>query len=255
MKKTVLYYIIIAAAVLCTGCSNDTGAPSQAATEVTTAATTAVTEASTTAQTTTQQTVASTSATEQTTTAEEAVPQPPAESKMSFEPGVWTIKVGGVPKGYYITDADALSGRTLEFETGTGIGFEYIIGVNEVWFSFGEADNYTLYPVLGGDPSIVFLELPDGTEMEMRYESDMDPEALDFYSNMQLCELALQYYTAQTGYTPSSAAAETNEDGTVTIQLYDNLGDHNSTAAWYTVDRFTATGTDDTAGCDVALLS
>ena len=36
----------------------------------------------------------------------------------------------------------------------------------------------------------------------------------------------------------------TDNDGSVTIQVYENLGDHNSTAAWYTVDRTTAAGTD-----------
>ena len=37
-----------------------------------------------------------------------------------------------------------------------------------------------------------------------------------------------------------TSAAQTNEDGSVSIQVYENLGDHNSTAAWYTVDRLTA---------------
>ena len=41
-----------------------------------------------------------------------------------------------------------------------------------------------------------------------------------------------------------TSAAQTNEDGSVAIQVYENLGDHNSTAAWYTVDRITAAGTD-----------
>ena len=48
-------------------------------------------------------------------------------------------------------------------------------------------------------------------------------------------------------------AAMTNEDNTVTVQLYDNLGDHNSTAAWYIVDRFTAEATDLFTGEDFAL--
>jgi len=33
-------------------------------------------------------------------------------------------------------------------------------------------------------------------------------------------------------------------DGTVTFQLYDELDDHISTAAWYVIDRFTAKGKD-----------
>lgn len=37
------------------------------------------------------------------------------------------------------------------------------------------------------------------------------------------------------------------------IQIYENLGDHNSTAAWYTVDRITGTGTDE-AGAEISLV-
>ena len=51
-----------------------------------------------------------------------------------------------------------------------------------------------------------------------------------------------------------TSAAQTNEDGSVSIQVYENLGDHNSTAAWYTVDRLTAAGTDG-SGQEVALAS
>lgn len=37
------------------------------------------------------------------------------------------------------------------------------------------------------------------------------------------------------------------------IQIYENLGDHNSTAAWYTVDWITGTGTDE-AGAKISLV-
>ncbi len=37
-------------------------------------------------------------------------------------------------------------------------------------------------------------------------------------------------------------ATEKNEDGTVTIQLYVEAGDHNSNLDWYTIDPKTATG-------------
>ena len=62
-----------------------------------------------------------------------------------------------------------------------------------------------------------------------------------------MCDLALTYYKERNSAQDTqglTAAAQTNEDGTVTIQVYENLGDHNSTAAWYTVDRVTAQGTD-----------
>lgn len=64
------------------------------------------------------------------------------------------------------------------------------------------------------------------------------------YTTKELEKMALDYYEKQTGYRPSQVASEVNQDGTVSIQLYDNMGDHNSTSAWYTVDSKTAVGTD-----------
>lgn len=65
------------------------------------------------------------------------------------------------------------------------------------------------------------------------------------YTNDELCNMALNFYQKETGEDTSNiiAAAETLDNGQVLIQLYTNLGDHNSTAAWYTVDRITAIGT------------
>lgn len=64
------------------------------------------------------------------------------------------------------------------------------------------------------------------------------------YTTTELEKMALDYYQKQTGYRPSLSASQVNEDGTVTIQLYDNMGDHNSSCDWYTVDPKTAVGTD-----------
>ena len=75
------------------------------------------------------------------------------------------------------------------------------------------------------------------------------PSGAQPYTEQELCNLALDYYRTNSGASAGetqdlAAAAQANEDGTVTIQVYENLGDHNSTAAWYTVDPVTAQGTD-----------
>ncbi|MGN0688532.1 MAG: hypothetical protein ACI4KA_10555 [Oscillospiraceae bacterium] len=171
----------------------------------------------------------------------------------SFKEGVWLSRYNGTPSGYYIMYSDGKGGRTLGFEVGTGVGFEYELGADEVMFHYGDALDNTPYTITENTADKVSLKDADGAVLEMTYDGTLDPDALEFYSNMQLCEMALSYYSALTGYTPSSVASQTNEDGTVTIQLYDNLGDHNSTSAWYTVDRFTAEGTDDITGERIAL--
>ncbi|MBR4260945.1 MAG: DUF3298 domain-containing protein [Clostridia bacterium] len=64
----------------------------------------------------------------------------------------------------------------------------------------------------------------------------------EFYTPTELEKMALDYYEAKTGYRPSQVASDVNQDGTVSIQLYDNMGDHNTTSDWYTVDAKTAVG-------------
>ena len=64
------------------------------------------------------------------------------------------------------------------------------------------------------------------------------------YSQADLEKMALDYYEAKTGYRPTKSGSQVNDDGTVSIQLYDNMGDHNSTSDWYTVDPKTGIGTD-----------
>lgn len=63
------------------------------------------------------------------------------------------------------------------------------------------------------------------------------------YTTDELEKMALDYYETKTGYRPGNVASQVNQDGTVSIQLYDNMGDHNSTSDWYTVDSKTAVGT------------
>ena len=66
----------------------------------------------------------------------------------------------------------------------------------------------------------------------------------DGFAAEELTELARDYYTAFYRHRPESVAFETNEDGTVTLQLYDLVNDHNSTCAWYTVSPETGLGED-----------
>ena len=62
------------------------------------------------------------------------------------------------------------------------------------------------------------------------------------FSLDELGELALDHYQEQNGYRPNSVGCEPDGD-TVTIQLFDNMGDHNSTSDWYTIDSNTGKGT------------
>lgn len=86
--------------------------------------------------------------------------------------------------------------------------------------------------------------------------TELDSEHFHFYTNEELCRLALEDYKSKndSGEELDAAAAD-NGDGTVTIQIYQNLGDHNSTAAWYQVDRITGEGEDVSSGNEVDLTN
>lgn len=65
------------------------------------------------------------------------------------------------------------------------------------------------------------------------------------YTLEQLQSMSLDYYEMKNGYRPQNTGAVYDDENPdmVIIQLYDNLGDHNSNADWYTVNKYTAIGT------------
>lgn len=175
---------------------------------------------------------------------------PPASSQPAdetaaqspFTPGVW-LSDGGQ---YYFFDEGGETGSTLSLDSGTGVGFTYVLDGEGATFYLGAADNASPCTVSREGEALV-LAWEDGAAETLTYVSDQGADSFRFYSNQELCDMALAYYQAQAGEEAGdglTAAAQTNEDGSVTIQVYQNLGDHNSTAAWYTVDRFTGAGTD-----------
>lgn len=59
---------------------------------------------------------------------------------------------------------------------------------------------------------------------------------------------AVDYYTATYGEEPPCAEAQMNPNGTITVQLYEDLSDHISTWAWYTIDPEYLNGIDEMTG-------
>ena len=174
---------------------------------------------------------------------ENATTETPSDSSNEdavFTSGTW-LSDGGQ---YYFFDEGGTTGRTASVEDGTGIGFTYSMSGTEATFSMGAADNASSCTV-SRDGDTVTLAWADGTTEHLTYVSEQGSDTFQFYSNQELADLALNFYQENNQDSQNLAsAAQTNEDGSVSIQVYENLGDHNSTAAWYTVDRMTATGTD-----------
>mgnify|MGYP001852834683 CR=1 FL=1 len=169
-------------------------------------------------------------------------PSASPDESAALTPGTW-LSDGGQ---YYFFDEGGATGRTASLEDGTGVGFTYSMAGGETAFSMGGADNTSTCTV-SRDGDTVTLKWADGTTEQLTYISEQGSDTFQFYSNQELADLALNFYKETNDAQDSqnlAAAAQTNDDGSVSIQVYENLGDHNSTAAWYTVDRATATGTD-----------
>ena len=172
------------------------------------------------------------------------------QTQALFTPGTWLSDAGQ----YYFFDADGASGRTASLENGTGVAFSYTVEGERADFAMGAADNSSACSV-SGEGNTLTLTWEDGTTEHLTYVSEEGSDSFQFYTNQELADLALSYYKEHSEDQDTdglTAAAQTNEDGSVTIQVYENLGDHNSTAEWYTVDRATAAGTD-SAGGEVSL--
>lgn len=172
---------------------------------------------------------------------------PPAESTAgtagdaAFTPGTWLSDKGQ----YYFFDENGKTGRTSSLSDGTGAGFEYSVIGGEADFSIGGADSSSKCTVSRDEDSIT-LEWADGVKEQLSFVSELGSDEFKFYTNDELASMALSYYKSNSGE-PSDgllSAAEANADGSVTVQIYRSLGDHNSTAEWYTLDRITASGTD-----------
>ena len=177
-------------------------------------------------------------------------PSSQTDGENLFTPGTWLSDRGQ----YYFFDEGDSAGRIASLEDGMGAGFTYTLSGTEAVFSLGGAGDSSPCTV-SRDGDTVTLEWTDGTTEHLTYVSAQGSDTFRFYSNQELAELALTYYKEQNGAQDNpnlTAAAQTNDDGSVSIQVYENLGDHNSTAAWYTVDRLTGAGTD-SAGAEVDL--
>ncbi len=245
MKK--IFPLLIAAALLCTGCrSSDTSGSSE--------------------ESTTSEPKVQTNASEVLSPAEgdeipvdsgadEEMPESEDEDKR-FLTGTYLLKDGDVHIGYmFALEAEEPLAMFYTFDAGYETEVTYNIAENRIEFN-GENDS-VIVDVTAGDLSVFGIKTADGSEFDLTHFSDAMPDEIlgSFYSNPQLCEIALDYYEKNNDCRPTSCDAENNADGTVTLHLYDNMDDHIATLAWYTVDRTSCVGTDEIMLTDINLLA
>lgn len=254
MRKRISAIIaILTAATVITGCQTKDNAPSSDGAESTASESTTAASTASNAATAEADTPAAATAEAETpvvvVTAEPAVPTAEVsapEAVTSIKPGTWRGT-----DSYFFFYEDGKGGSTLDFDYGMGLGFEYDLTQDgHLIFHMGSADSdlSTSY-VLDGD-TLYLTKDDDGSTDTLVYVSESP--SLKFYTNQELANIAQTYYMANNdGYVPEASGIQNNDDGTVTIQLYDQLEDHNSTAAWYTIDRVTLLGIDEIAQTEI----
>ncbi|MCR5788835.1 MAG: YARHG domain-containing protein [Lachnospiraceae bacterium] len=73
------------------------------------------------------------------------------------------------------------------------------------------------------------------------------------YTDAQLCKMAQDYYEKHNHYRPPIAEIDSTDGDNVTIHLYEDMGDHTATSAWYVINRKTGKGHDDIFGDEIDL--
>ena len=116
-------------------------------------------------------------------------PDRPVELKI--EPGIW-IATGGPDGDRYF---DFGTGAFLYQDSGMGLGFSLEMGEDpaHLVFHFGDIENNTPAAIYWDSAHSFVLEWKDGTTERLTWWSDETLADFTFYSNDELCEMALGY--------------------------------------------------------------
>jgi hypothetical protein len=245
MKKTLLIISLVAALALA-GCGEKNESSKSAKSETTQAATTdaAATKASDETPVVKDAESSKTEQDDAESSDESSEKTDGATAENPFNAGIWFSTINGTPANFYFFSTDGTSGSYVDAAQGMGLAFAYKNEGSTATFEMGSADNASTADVTVNSDGSISLNWNDRDAETLTYYNDMTSFPETFLSNDELGELALDYYEMKNDYRPSQVGVGIAEDGKATIQLYDNLGDHSTTSAWYTIDKFTLTGED-----------
>lgn len=159
-----------------------------------------------------------------------------------FRSGVWVAKNVSADTERYFMFYDDNNGKYLEQQNGMGMGFTCELTPTEGIFHFGSPDDATRATFTWIDANTLVINWDDGRVEETTFLRDNGAEELRFYSNEQLCAMALDDYQTRNNYRPSMANAVINLDETIAVHLYDVVDDRIETSDWYIIDRYTGEG-------------
>lgn len=161
-----------------------------------------------------------------------------------FAPGIWwSHSEDG--DSYYEFNTDG-TGTQVWQSNGSSKEFTYRMDGGKFYKNFGTDPEMLASAEERGDGVLLTYTVYGSTE-ELVYMGNISFDEFLFYSNDTLGALAKEYYKQHndTGYVPEFCDVfQSDTDTDIVIHLYDMVDGHNSTAAWYYIDRFTGKGTD-----------
>lgn len=163
----------------------------------------------------------------------------PVPSSTGFPYGLWWANDGSGDSYYFFSD-DNCSGSLHSQQTGTGLGFDYEIYGNTAIFHLGAADNSTEAMVEWSDSHNCILHWEDGRDETLVYYDAVDYDDFFHYTSEELSELAAVFYEKNTGTAPDYTESTIGAGGLIVIDVYSG----GEWAETYSLDRFTASGTD-----------
>ena len=171
----------------------------------------------------------------------------------AFRAGTWMAQCGPV-SCYWFFETDGDTGCVVDMENGSRVDFTYLQTDDQGVFSYADGADDAC-KVLVQDEAHITLERENQPPETLVFVSALGVDQFHFYTHEEIARMALWDYLAKNYPVDGDlqAAGMDNGDGTSTIQIYQNLGDHNSTAAYYIVDRCTGEGQNISNGTDVDL--
>lgn len=171
---------------------------------------------------------------------------------VAFKAGTWfcTSEAGSI--GYFSFSVDGVTGVHYGLVDGVEKHFS-CIEENQIVSLIWESDVLLSGSLEQLDEDTGIITTQSNEVLTFTYVSDRTPGDFVFYPTAELLDMARAYQKKTTGFESVWVAYVDNEDSTITIQLFTDMEDHITTDALYTVNRITATGTDDILETEVDL--
>ncbi len=166
-----------------------------------------------------------------------------------FKPGTW-LALNGTGYRYIQFSPDNTTGAIVSPADNSNTVFAYILENSNAVFRT-DAGKDIKATVAHDSENTITIKWEDGKTEKLSYISKNIGDKFSYYTDMELCELALDYHEShgesddpETAEAAEAAEAETNlGDGSVVIKLYGAHGGYDAPIATYTVNRITGKGT------------